>query len=837
MPYRLEFFAGNDKNEIIQVDPSNPEWQTIINHVTSLGHGKSVIDQNNTGLDPIQILFVSGDNLRSPDFFHNLCGDKVYVDNCDKNTQFLRRTYRYGDKVDINYKPSPVISIGPRQVMHIYEEAPALDFETDPVHWEESRNRKDTWMYNFGLDHRLKFLDSSIWHRYLAYDDTFDERFIKLLTEIVEYSDNGLFKSLASLATLEFQCRMLQHSYIHKFGDHGHHEDVTPFKFHSETIAAEKVKKFIDFFENEGQGRNLIDLKWNILLIDDYADQNISSIDKNTEIPKKVDLVKKILDQCKIKYKIDHTAGAFGLIQQGIDKLQNEKCTFDLVLLDYLLGNSAPGSNEKSYGYEFLLELATGNNQCARGALGRFWIMLTSSFPFAFSDKLRQLNIDGSTYRWHIANGGDPITTPEFYKLSILRILLRQISGCYLFESALMRQIDRFDGIKDVGQWCNALINRIAEEDRTYETLLSDSERKSMFAETMCLFLSEQKEYSAFLKKLSGWAEKFRTYSRGKLGLEHYKALQSIEKEFPQYLNVIQYIRTRVDFFIHDAVIDIIQKIENGAISISVAEPGTLYEFPEQLLINETVKEIILTGNKLKYLPQSITNLRKLEKIILRNNPDLVYMPAKEMLQMNNTLKEIDIRDTKLGNLIIGKGSNAYSSTLPGTQKILSDISKSGQSNNGSFGSNEKVNVFISYAGEDYNEMQDLLKHLKPLAKHGVVFFIKDQILSGESKQDKISDWISRAHIFLLIFTSNFVSSDEVDKTEITPIEERFVNDKVTVIPVFYNFCNTIDVLKRFSNNAGLPENDPNKPVLSFEGGLRQKACLMVEQGLRKRIF
>ena len=67
---------------------------------------------------------------------------------------------------------------------------------------------------------------------------------------------------------------MMLNSFITKVGEKGHHENVTPFKFHSETQMQNKSKKLIDnfFIPKREANQSLIEVvKWNFLLVDDQC--------------------------------------------------------------------------------------------------------------------------------------------------------------------------------------------------------------------------------------------------------------------------------------------------------------------------------------------------------------------------------------------------------------------------------------------------------------------------------------------------------------------------------------------------------------------------------------
>ncbi|MCB1124710.1 MAG: hypothetical protein KJT03_24365, partial [Verrucomicrobiae bacterium] len=111
-----------------------------------------------------------------------------------------------------NKKPapyySPIISIGYEDIMSTYS-LPRESEEKDP---EKRRIR------SYDMDSRFKFLDSSIWHRYVpVYSGghyVFKQRFREVILEIVQNHSDELYRTNAARAMLEFQLRMMRESYI-----------------------------------------------------------------------------------------------------------------------------------------------------------------------------------------------------------------------------------------------------------------------------------------------------------------------------------------------------------------------------------------------------------------------------------------------------------------------------------------------------------------------------------------------------------------------------------------------------------------------------------------------
>jgi hypothetical protein len=552
-----------------------------------------------------------------------------------------------------SYRPVPIITIGSEDIMTLYQESAGLDCDlpnTAHTWWEQRREKLR--LYQLGIDHRAKFLDSSIWHRYLAHDVDFEKNLLARLSELVEYSDLRLYRSLASLASLEFQCRMLLHSFIVPLGAHGHHESVTPFKFHSEAWAARQSARIVAFFQSEGEGAQLVDLKWNTLTVDDQADEPISTTDDSGSAPPptKRDLIARWLTNPATGPKALNintkacTKGNRDIIGKGMARMREK--TFDVVFLDYLLGKGGIlGEKGREYGQEFLLELAGHESfhQIRQGALGRHWIFPISSFPFAFGDKLRQLGMEGVGERWYISEGGDPITTPELFRLNFLRMALLQISECYLYPAAMLRLLQRFGAIEEGKEWAGAV--RTALEFVEISQKVMKSSRDSEFSNSMGKFLAKQKRYGERIKALKTLLEQLEK----PLDAATYRSIQEEHLRLQKMLepSILECLDQKLNDFFAD--IEAQQQAVISKIEAAIAKNKTdlnlknlgLLGLPPEIGKYTIAQSLNLSGNRLEILPTEIKNLAELARLDLSAN-DFAEIPA--VLGQLPALEWLDLR-------------------------------------------------------------------------------------------------------------------------------------------------------------------------------------------------
>jgi hypothetical protein len=602
------------------------------------------------GQESIAVLFVPTPALTSEAFFNAFFKGERPLRHIVHPAFLASQTQTF----PTSYRPMPIVTVGTENMTALYQESAGLDCDLPkPTGTLMEQRQKNLRLYQLGIDHRAKFLDSSIWHRYVAYDRDFGENILARLAEMVECSDLRLYRSLASLASLEFQCRMLLNSFIVPLGANGHHESVTPFKFHSETWAASQSARIMEFLRAEGEETKLIDLKWNTLTVDDQADEPISTDDYPAKgiAPTKNKLIARWLTNTTAGLKAlavnteTCTKGDRDIIEKGINLMR--KKTFDVVFLDYLLGKGGVlGEKGREYGHEFLLEIAAHQLEqqpIRQGVLGRHWVFPISAFPFAFGDKLRQLGMEGVSERWYISEGGDPITTPELFRFNFLRMAILQISECYLYPAAMLRLLQRFSGIEDQKEWAGAV--RTALEFVEISQKVMKSSRDSEFSNSMGKFLKQQKNYGEHIKALKTLLEQLEK----PLDAAIFRSIQALVLRLQEMLEppIFECINLKTNAFfaeIEEKRQEVVSKIEPAIAqnqpNLSLKNLGLLGLPPE---IGEYTKaqSLNLSGNRLDILPSEMKNLAELTRLDLSSN-DFAEIPA--VLGQLLSLEWLDLR-------------------------------------------------------------------------------------------------------------------------------------------------------------------------------------------------
>jgi hypothetical protein len=825
--YSLQFFAADKGNKInyLPVGPSASgaielrlpagadaelaDWAPLIQRIcwaASNGLG-AAIQPWAGGQQPssttVQILLLRLAHLRSPEFYYELCcaGPLRRIDPLRGSGQPAKP----GDRVPLR----PVIAIGTRDVMSVYEEALGLgiDTEKDIKHWRELREERRL-LYQLDLDHRVKFLDASIWHRYLSLDEpgpsrypsTFDERLIELLHKIIGYDQQGLYESVAAVTSLELNCRLLLNSFIPEAGDQGHHEAVTPFKFHSESAMETKCARLLRFLDTAYEnGTRLSDLNWKFLMVDDHSDQPLSSINGGKGRSNKKDIIDRLLcidaaGRCRLNIDISgFTKGGQNIIHNAIGQLQAEN--FDLILLDYLLGTSETDPKLRAYGHEFLLEIATGpdKHRLRRGPLGRFWIALISAFPHAFTDKLRQLNIDGANRQWHIANGSDPIATPELFRVSIYRLLLRQITEYFLHDAALERWAGRFTGIEDKEVWCEAIELQIATE-KLKTKLLSSARSNSSFAASMESFLEQQQEYSAFWDKLKTWLDLISRYQKGQSPYGLFTELRALHGQEGRFASVCNQLEVQVQPFVDDAEGRLIQAAiaaQHNQQTALAFEREPLFHFPEELpQVAPALRKLVITDTKLQSLPAALGDLRELSHLDLRGNALLQAIPAQALLDGCPALLYLNLNGTPLSERLpsgIRKSANNRQDVKELLQAVIDagiQVPAAPKQPEGA------VRIFISSAEAQASQKMKsrLTTHLAQLEREGrISIWHRGKLQLGEEPQAQINNQLDAAQLVLCLIDADFMDDNGLYENEVTPALSKHHSSKCTLIPIYIN--------------------------------------------------
>ena len=102
---------------------------------------------------------------------------------------------------------------------------------------------------------------------------------------------------------------------------------------------------------------------------------------------------------------------------------------FEIVLLDYLLGEKTDGTRE--YSYELLKKLKDtyekDKNDIVFGPHGRLYFSFISAFTTAVNERLLAEGLHKSEKFWHIADGACPTNTPYLFLYNLLHLMNKRV--------------------------------------------------------------------------------------------------------------------------------------------------------------------------------------------------------------------------------------------------------------------------------------------------------------------------------------------------------------------------------------------------------------------------
>ena len=138
------------------------------------------------------------------------------------------------------------------------------------------------------------------------------------------------------------------------------------------------------------------------------------------------------------------------------------------------------------------------------------------------------------------------------------------------------------------------------------------------------------------------------------------------------------------------------------------------------------------------------------------------------------------------------------------------------------------LSVFISYAHTDEEVKNELVKHLKPLERMGLVSEWHDRKLKAGNEWDRvISDKLQKSDIILLLISVDFINSKYCFDIELDEALKMHDAKKTRVIPVVVRNC--LWAPMPFAKLQALPRD--GKAVLSWSD--RDEALTNVADGVR----
>lgn len=100
------------------------------------------------------------------------------------------------------------------------------------------------------------------------------------------------------------------------------------------------------------------------------------------------------------------------------------------------------------------------------------------------------------------------------------------------------------------------------------------------------------------------------------------------------------------------------------------------------------------------------------------------------------------------------------------------------------------VEIFYSYAHEDEQYREELVKHLAALQRQGIVSGWHDrEIRAGREWAQEIDEHLNRASVIVLLVSSDFLASDYIFDVELKRALARHDANEARVIPIILRPC------------------------------------------------
>ena len=141
----------------------------------------------------------------------------------------------------------------------------------------------------------------------------------------------------------------------------------------------------------------------------------------------------------------------------------------------------------------------------------------------------------------------------------------------------------------------------------------------------------------------------------------------------------------------------------------------------------------------------------------------------------------------------------------------------------------ESLDVFISYSHVDEKLKEELVKHLQPLKRMGLIDEWHDRKLEAGDKWDqKISEHLEAADIILILVSIDFINSKYAYDIELDKALELQAENETRVIPIILRSCMWQHT--PFAKLQALPVD--GKPVATWPN--QDEALAQVAEGIRK---
>lgn len=289
--------------------------------------------------------------------------------------------------------------------------------------------------------------DSSIWNYFLTKDSDFD----LFVDEIYENYQKCYYNLRVAEEYADLNARLTANAelYVNPLAPstNGHAKDVSAFLFHSERKLLRKLQES----DVQESIKNIKKYKWRFLLVDDHANEKMSSASEDLPTPTKLSIIE--FNLVKL-LQLEPTEALKDIIQiDCVTTIDDAKKAlkakkYEIVLLDYLLGNRGNSKSEREYGFELLKSIKNTicpNNtiienenekpfEFKMGPNNRLFFMFISAFTTAVNERLLSEGWLRSEPYWYIGEGACPVNTPYLFQYRLLHIMQKRMKDMGLVK-------------------------------------------------------------------------------------------------------------------------------------------------------------------------------------------------------------------------------------------------------------------------------------------------------------------------------------------------------------------------------------------------------------------
>lgn len=141
--------------------------------------------------------------------------------------------------------------------------------------------------------------------------------------------------------------------------------------------------------------------------------------------------------------------------------------------------------------------------------------------------------------------------------------------------------------------------------------------------------------------------------------------------------------------------------------------------------------------------------------------------------------------------------------------------------------------VFISYSRKDVEFLDELLEHLKPLERAGLVSKWSDrEIAPGSKWLDEIGVALTNAKVAVMLVSSSFLASDFIHQHEFLPLLKAATAGGVRVLWIPVRACSW-DTSPLKDYQAAISPDTPLAEMKAERDKAWVKVCKAIEEALR----